>query len=52
IPKKPTLPHKEAAEFFKWGFAHGDKAAESLGYIPLPKNTKDKIIKYLNENKL
>ena len=52
IPKQLTPQHKEAVNFFKWGFAHGDKAAESLGYIPLPKNTKDKIIKYLNENKL
>ncbi|WP_291490143.1 phosphate ABC transporter substrate-binding protein PstS [Desulfurella sp.] len=52
IPKKPTLPHKEAAEFFKWGFAHGDKAAESLGYIPLPQSTKNTISKYLQDNGL
>lgn len=50
IPKKPTAHHKDAAKFFKWGFANGDKAAASLGYIPLPQSTKNMILKYLNEN--
>lgn len=51
IPKKSLPQYKQAADFFKWGFSHGDKAAESLGYIPLPHSTKVLIFKYLSENK-
>jgi len=51
IPKQSTPQHKQAAEFFKWAFKNGDKAAESLGYIPLPQSTKNLIFKYLSENK-
>lgn len=50
IPKQLTPQHKQAVSFFQWGFEKGDKAAESLGYIPLPKSTKDMIFKYLGEN--
>ncbi len=50
IPKQPTPQHKEAVQFFKWGFERGDKAAESLGYIPLPQSTKNLIFKYLGQN--
>ncbi len=50
IPKQPTPEHKQAVQFFKWGFEHADKAAESLGYIPLPQSTKNLIFKYLGQN--
>jgi len=50
IPKQPTPEHKQAVQFFRWAFEHGDKAAESLGYIPLPQSTKNLIFKYLGQN--
>ena len=50
IPKKALPKYKQAADFFKWGLKHGDKAAEKLGYIPLPHSTKALIFKYLREN--
>jgi phosphate transport system substrate-binding protein len=50
IPKQSTPQHKQAADFFKWAFKNGDKAAESLGYIPLPQSTKNLIFKYMSEN--
>lgn len=51
IPKSPTDQHKDAGKFFRWGLANGDEAAEALGYISLPKSTKDMIFKYLDNNK-
>lgn len=51
IPKAGTPQHKEAANFFKWGLANGDQAAESLGYISLPKSTKGMILNYIKANK-
>jgi len=35
----------EALKFFKWAFANGDKMAEELDYIPMPKNVVDLIQK-------
>ena len=31
-------------KFFKYGFEKGDKAAEYLKYVPLPKSLKDEIL--------
>ncbi|MGC8791646.1 MAG: hypothetical protein ACP5PO_09110 [Desulfurella sp.] len=50
VPNTKKAEQKQAVEFFKWAFEHGDKAAESLGYIPLPKSTKNLILKYLSNN--
>jgi len=33
--EKPTQA-KEVLKFFDWAYAHGDKMAESLDYVPLP----------------
>jgi ABC-type phosphate transport system substrate-binding protein len=37
--------------YTKWAFKNCDKAAESLGYVPLPQSNKNFIFKYLSENK-
>ncbi|MDR0454174.1 MAG: phosphate ABC transporter substrate-binding protein PstS [Deferribacteraceae bacterium] len=39
-----------AAKFFNWCFDNGDKAAEQLVYVPLPKSLKDSVRGYLKEN--
>jgi phosphate transport system substrate-binding protein len=39
IPKQPTDPAAaaEALKFFAWAYAKGDKMAEELDYVPMPK---------------
>ena len=34
---------KVATKFFDWAFTSGDKAADELDYVALPKSVKDKI---------
>jgi phosphate transport system substrate-binding protein len=41
-PQDPTAS-KQALDFFKWSYAHGDKMAEDLLYIPLPDSLVNKI---------
>lgn len=41
---------KKATTFFKWAFENGDKYAEELNYIPLPKSVKNLIFEYWKEN--
>jgi phosphate transport system substrate-binding protein len=36
---------REALKFFAWAYAHGDKAAEALDYVPLP----DAVVKQIEE---
>lgn len=38
VPRKPRNPGKarQVLAFFDWAFRHGDKAAESMDYVPLP----------------
>lgn len=43
---------KKAVAFFDFAFTNGDKLAEDLGYVALPKETKELIRKYWKENKL
>jgi hypothetical protein len=38
---------KEALRFFAWAYAHGDEAAEELGYVPMPPNVKNLVIMQL-----
>lgn len=55
IPKKGSAKDSKNADvikFFDYSFKHGDKAAADLGYIPLPKETKDLIRSYWKENGL
>ncbi|MBU3890214.1 phosphate ABC transporter substrate-binding protein PstS [Methylosinus sporium] len=44
-PKAPAKAERTAAllKFFDWAFAHGDKAAKALQYVPLPHAVKDQI---------
>jgi phosphate transport system substrate-binding protein len=39
IPKQPqdTAAATEALKFFAWAYAKGDKMAEELDYVPMPK---------------
>jgi phosphate transport system substrate-binding protein len=47
IPKQPNDPAAaaEALKFFAWAYAKGDKMAEDLDYVPLPKNVVSEIEK-------
>ncbi len=41
---------KKATTFFKWAYENGDKYAEELNYIPMPKDVKNLIFEYWKEN--
>jgi phosphate transport system substrate-binding protein len=43
-PKDPAAA-TEALKFFAWAYANGDKMAEELDYVPLPKNVVAEIEK-------
>jgi phosphate transport system substrate-binding protein len=43
-PKDPTAVGA-ALRFFAWAFTKGDKMAEEIGYVPLPKNVVAEIEK-------
>jgi phosphate transport system substrate-binding protein len=47
IPKQPTDPvaATEALKFFAWAYAKGDKMAEELDYVPMPKKVAGEIEK-------
>jgi phosphate transport system substrate-binding protein len=46
LPKEKVDTNKEVVKFFNWAFKNGDKSALNLGYVPLPKETKDEIRAY------
>ena len=47
IPKQPSDPAAAAAalEFFAWAYAKGDKMADELDYVPMPKKVAEEIEK-------
>ena len=47
LPKQPpdTAAAVEALKFFAWAYAKGDKAAEQLDYVPMPKKVSAEIEK-------
>jgi len=47
IPKRPTdaVATTEALKFFAWSYAKGDKMAEELDYVPMPKKVVGQIEK-------
>jgi phosphate transport system substrate-binding protein len=47
IPKQPNNPGAtgEALRFFAWAYSKGDKVAQDLDYVPLPKNVVTEIEK-------
>ena len=46
IPIEKTDTNKQVTKFFDYAYTNGDKIATDLGYVPLPKETKDMIRKY------
>jgi len=52
LPQEKAETNKKAAAFFDWAFANGDKAAQELGYVPLPSSTKDQIRTYWESKKI
>lgn len=46
LPEETIKTDKEVTKYMDWAYTNGDKAAVDLGYVPLPKETKDAIRKY------
>ena len=46
LPQEKTDTNKKVTKFFDFAYQNGDKIATDLGYVPLPKETKDMIRKY------
>ena len=46
LPIEKTEINKQVTKFIDWAYTNGDKSASDLGYVPLPKETKDAIRKY------
>ena len=46
LPEEKAETNKEVTAFFDWAYKNGDDAAAKLGYVPLPKETKDAIRGY------
>jgi len=46
LPSDKIKTDKEVTKFMEWAYTNGDKAAIDLGYVPLPKETKDAIRAY------
>jgi phosphate transport system substrate-binding protein len=40
----------EALKFFDWAYKNGGKAAESLDYVPMPKNVVEQVEQYWTKN--
>ncbi len=50
LPIEKKESNKKVIEFFDWSFKNGDKIAEKLIYVPLPKSLKDDIRNYWKAN--
>lgn len=50
MPTEKTDMNKKVAKFYDYSFNNGDARASELGYIPLPKETKDMIRSYWKDN--
>ncbi|CAA6820918.1 MAG: Phosphate ABC transporter, periplasmic phosphate-binding protein PstS (TC 3.A.1.7.1) [uncultured Sulfurovum sp.] len=46
LPTEKMETNKQVTAFIDWAYTNGDKAATDLGYVPLPKETKDAIRAY------
>lgn len=51
LPKEKAETNEDVIKFFDYSFRNGDKAAEKLGYIPLPIETTNMVRQYWTENK-
>lgn len=52
LPTEKTESNKQVTAFIDWAYTNGDKAASDLGYVPLPKETKDAIRAYWEAKKI
>lgn len=52
LPTEKAETNKKVTAFMDWAYTHGDKAASDLGYVPLPKETKDEIRAYWEAKKI
>jgi phosphate transport system substrate-binding protein len=50
LPKEKAETNAEVIKFYDYAFKNGDKAAEKLGYIPLPVETTNLVREYWAEN--
>ncbi len=50
LGKEKNESNAKVTKFYNWAFIHGDKKAEELIYVPLPKSLKDKIRAYWKSN--
>jgi phosphate transport system substrate-binding protein len=50
LGKEKQDSNAKVTKFYNWAFNHGDKKAEELIYVPLPKSLKDKIRAYWKSN--
>ena len=46
LPKEKTASNKSVVNFFDYAYKNGDKAAQKLGYVPLPDSVKQKVRAY------
>ena len=46
LPQEKVDTNKQVTKFFDYAYTNGDEIATKLGYVPLPKETKDMIRKY------
>jgi phosphate transport system substrate-binding protein len=46
VPEEKNAMNKKVTKFVEWAYNNGDAAATELGYVPLPKETKDQIRAY------
>jgi len=46
LPTEKEATNKEVTKFIDFAYTHGDKIATDLGYVPLPKETKDMVRAY------
>jgi len=52
LPTEKTETNKQVTKFIDWAYTNGDKAATDLGYVPLPKETKDAVRAYWESKKI
>jgi phosphate transport system substrate-binding protein len=46
LPEEKNAMNKKVTKFMDWAYTNGDAAATELGYVPLPKETKEQIRAY------
>ena len=52
LPEEKQAVNKNVTKFMEWAYTNGDAAATELGYVPLPKETKDQIRRYWEAKKI